>query len=266
MKLNRFKDGKKFAITLSYDDGNIADRRLIKIFNDYGLKATFNLVSGWFDGSDDVVTSSEIPELYKGHEIACHTSHHPHLERLPVSLQNNEIYEDRKKLESITGNIIRGFAYPYGSYSKETESVLIANGLCYARTTMSGSFSVPSSFMYWNSTCHHRDSDKYIDIFKNMQNHTWEYGSILYIWGHSYEFDRNNNWDLAERMSESLSQFKDAWFCTNIELYDYTMAQKNLVFSSDNGSVMNNSCHDVWITGDSGDVIRLEAGKTTVLR
>ena len=265
MKLNRFKDGKKFAITLSYDDGNIADRRLIGIFNNYGLKATFNLVSSRFDDGD-VVTLKEVPELYKGHEIASHTLTHPHLERLPVSLQNYEVSEDRKNLEKLTGYIVRGFAYPYGSYSKETESVLVANGLCYARTTVAGSFFVPSNFMYWNSTCHHRDSEKYIEIFKEKQDHPWEYGSILYIWGHSYEFDRNNNWDLAERMSESLAQFKDAWFCTNIELYDYVTAQRNLVFSSDTSTVMNNSCQDVWITGDSGDVIKLESGKTTKIR
>ena len=266
MKLNRFKDGRKFAITLSYDDGNVADRRLVKIFNDNGLKATFNLVSGWFDGGDDVVTSKEIPELYKGHEIACHTSHHPHLESLPLSLQNMEIYEDKKKLESITGNIVRGFAYPYGTYSLDTKKVLESNGLCYARTTGSGSFFVPTDFYYWNSTCHHNDSEKYIEIFRTKQNHTWEYGSILYIWGHSYEFDRNNNWDLAERMASSLSGFKDAWFCTNIELYDYVTAQRNLVFSTDRSTVYNNSAVDVWITADSGDPVKLEAGKTTRIK
>jgi hypothetical protein len=265
VKLNRFKDGKKFAITLSYDDGNIADRRLVKIFNDNGLKATFNLNSSRFDDGD-VVSSKEISTLYKGHEIACHCFSHPHLERLPLSEQNFEIYEDKKRLEQLTGYIVRGFAYPYGSYSKDTETVLKANGICYARTTVSGNFFFPADFLYWSSTCHHLNFERYYASFTAMQDQKWQFGSVFYIWGHSYEFDRNNNWDLAERMSKSLSEFKDAWFCTNIELYDYATAQKNLVFSADNSTVFNNSLHDIWITGDSGDVIKLDAGKTTRIK
>ena len=43
-------DGKMKALTFSYDDGVLQDRRLIEIFNKYGLKATFNLNSGFFGG------------------------------------------------------------------------------------------------------------------------------------------------------------------------------------------------------------------------
>lgn len=38
-------DGKRKALTFSYDDGVLQDERLIRIFNKYGLKATFNLNS-----------------------------------------------------------------------------------------------------------------------------------------------------------------------------------------------------------------------------
>ena len=37
--------GKKKAVTFSYDDGVTQDIRLIALFNKYGLKATFNLNS-----------------------------------------------------------------------------------------------------------------------------------------------------------------------------------------------------------------------------
>ena len=39
-------NGKNKAITLSYDDGVMQDKRLVKIFDNYGLKATFNINSG----------------------------------------------------------------------------------------------------------------------------------------------------------------------------------------------------------------------------
>lgn len=39
-------DGRFKALTLSFDDGHIEDRRLTELFNQYGLHATFNLNSG----------------------------------------------------------------------------------------------------------------------------------------------------------------------------------------------------------------------------
>ena len=39
-------NGKKKAVTFSYDDGVEQDRRLIALFNKYGMKATFNQNSG----------------------------------------------------------------------------------------------------------------------------------------------------------------------------------------------------------------------------
>lgn len=40
-------NGKKKAVTFSFDDGVTQDIRLIEIFNKYGLKGTFNLNSGF---------------------------------------------------------------------------------------------------------------------------------------------------------------------------------------------------------------------------
>lgn len=37
--------GKRKFLTFSYDDGVTQDKRLVKIFNRYGLKATFNINS-----------------------------------------------------------------------------------------------------------------------------------------------------------------------------------------------------------------------------
>lgn len=34
------------AITFSYDDGIESDRKLVEIFNRYGMKCTFNLNTG----------------------------------------------------------------------------------------------------------------------------------------------------------------------------------------------------------------------------
>jgi len=41
-----YPEGRKKAFTLSYDDGVQQDKRLVAIFNQNKLKATFNLNSG----------------------------------------------------------------------------------------------------------------------------------------------------------------------------------------------------------------------------
>ena len=44
--MNTFKNSGKFkAVTFSFDDGVSQDKRLIDLFDKYGLKGTFNLNS-----------------------------------------------------------------------------------------------------------------------------------------------------------------------------------------------------------------------------
>ena len=40
---------KDRAVTFSYDDGQVFDRSLVDIFNEYDLKSTFHLNSGTLD-------------------------------------------------------------------------------------------------------------------------------------------------------------------------------------------------------------------------
>ena len=63
-----FPGGKHKVLTMSYDDGKLEDRRLISIFNKYGIKGTFHLNSGL--EMDTRIPTSEYQELYKGHEVS----------------------------------------------------------------------------------------------------------------------------------------------------------------------------------------------------
>lgn len=88
-------NGKLKAVTFSYDDGVTQDQRLIKLFNKYGLKATFNLNSellgkGGHLIREDVTVAhvkprpEEIKKIYEGHEVAAHTLTHPLLPNPPT--------------------------------------------------------------------------------------------------------------------------------------------------------------------------------------
>ena len=106
-----YPGGKHKALTMSYDDGRTQDRRLIGIFNENGIRGTFHLNSGRLE-EENRIHPDEIAELYRGHEIACHTVTHPTIARCPLPEAAAEVLEDRKALERITGTPVRGMSYP----------------------------------------------------------------------------------------------------------------------------------------------------------
>lgn len=56
-----YPGGLAKAITFSYDDGQVYDRRLIEIFNQAGFKGTFHLNSGNLDKDGYVQRPSCLP-------------------------------------------------------------------------------------------------------------------------------------------------------------------------------------------------------------
>ena len=144
MKLSfSFPEGKIKALTFSYDDGAAPDERLVEIFNRHGLKATFNLNAvHYLDKPEE--KAGYLKKLYAGHEIACHGKTHPFFERLPQMSLVEDILEDRRELEKLTGKIINGMAYPYGTYDSNVIQTLRSLGIVYSRTVKStGRFGFP---------------------------------------------------------------------------------------------------------------------------
>lgn len=134
MKIYRtFPEGKAKALTLSYDDGKHADRRLVALLNKYGIKGTFNLNYGLMQ-QPERIELEEVAELYKGHEVSTHTYTHPTIARCPATQIYREIVEDKKGWESVVGHPVRGHAYPNGSFSEEVKAIFKSVGIAYART------------------------------------------------------------------------------------------------------------------------------------
>ena len=74
-----------------------------------------------------------------------------------------------------------------------------------------------------------------------------QYLKCMYVWGHSYEFDNNNNWQVIEDFCALMSGKEDIWYATNIEIVDYMKAAKELQFSVDSSIVYNPSATSVWV-------------------
>ena len=272
-----FPEGKSKALTLSYDDGVLQDKRLISLMNKYGIKGTFNLNSEIIgkvrsmtvDGIDintSTVSEDEILELYKNHEIATHGSKHSALTGLGASALQ-EIIDDRIYFENLLCYMVRGHAYPFGLYDDNVISMLKTAGICYARTVKSTkTFDIPENFLEWNPTCHHSDKDLMLLAEKFCtQNALFNKPELFYLWGHSYEFDQFSNWNVIEEFFEYISKFsKNIWFATNIEVVDYINAYKNLIYSADGNKVFNPSIKTVWLNC-TGKIISIPSNKTVCI-
>ena len=261
---NLYPNGKKKAITMSYDDGNVADRRLVEIFNKYGFKGTFHLNTKRLgDGSS--ITKDELRDLYKGHEISCHTHTHPFPNTMPRESLIYEICENRSGLERIAEYPVRGMSYPFGEYSENVIKEFRALGMEYSRTTRAtNGWGIPEDFMQWHPTCHHKgDILNKLEVFKNPPRRIPNL-MLFYIWGHSYEFNNDNNWEIIEEFCEKAANMEDTWYATNIEIYDYITALRNLRFNLDCNCVYNPSAISCWFSAD-GKPYEVKPGETLKL-
>lgn len=256
-----FPGGKKHAVTFSYDDGPENDARLIALFDKYNVKGTFHLNSQKYLAMSEAELA-DVRELYKNHEISCHTQHHGWPSRMPPPSVVSETLEDRKVLERIAGYPVVGMSYPYGNYNDEAISAMRACGIVYSRTTKnSQSFGMPEDFMAWHPTCHHRDAADRVAAFLPNLEKPAGYAPLFYIWGHSYEFRTEEDWAYIEDVVSQLANRDDLWYATNIDIYDYIQAQKQLKISADEKVFFNPSAMDVWVIKDKTDMLCIKAGE-----
>ena len=87
----------------------------------------------------------------------------------------------------------------------------------------------------------------------------------MYVWGHSYEFERGKNWGLIEEFSTTIGGRKDIWYATNIEIVDYVEALRRIEFSADFGLALNPTAAELWVQAGK-NTVRLAPGSLTDLR
>ncbi len=256
---NRFPGGKRHAVTLSYDDGRAADRPLVALLNRYGLRGTFCLNSASL-GRGGFIAPEELPELYRGHEVAAHSAHHLDLTQLLPEQLFQEIWTDRLALERDWGAIVDGFSYPYGRHNATVRNALEQCGVRYARTVQaSGGFALPEDLLQWHPTCRHREGLEDCTERFLLQAEKPQTSLLFFLWGHSYEFDRDGNWHHMEAFCQRISGREDTWYATNGEIAAYLTARRLLRISAAGDRVENLSAVDQWLTVE-GETICVKRG------
>ena len=258
-KFVRFKDFKLKAVTFSYDDGVAQDKRLIDIMKKNGIKGTFNVSAGLLAKENNDargrLSEEEARELYlpSGMEVALHGYRHMSLSEIPMSLATDDMVRDRRAQESLFNRITRGMAYANGSYSDEVMTMLRGIGVSYARTVKSTeSFDLPDDWLAWHPTCHHNNprlmelAERFTEI--KDRGYFWSRRlSVFYLWGHSYEFDTNENWNRIEEFCAFIGKRDDIWYATNGEICDYLRAADALVYSIDGNVIENPTSTDIYL-------------------
>lgn len=256
-----YPGGRKRVVTFSYDDGHPNDARLIELFNRYGVKGTFHLNGANYLGADEA-RRADVRALYAGHEIACHTVHHGWLDKMPAASMINELMQDRRILEEIAGYPVVGMSYPSGAYSAEAENALRACGILYSRTVRgTQGFGLPEDWLAWHPTSHHKTALPLAEKFMETLDSEW-FQPLFYVWGHSHELREESDWAQMERLVSTLGGSEKIWYATNIEIYDYLAAVRQLRVSADESLLYNPTRLDVWVEKDKREIIRVPAGET----
>lgn len=226
-------NGKKKAVTFSFDDGIMQDIRVIEILDKYGLKGTFNLNSGKFGTKypyeangrtveRTIIEPWQVKDIYKNHEVAVHTLGHFNLTQLPDSCVTWQVEEDRKRLEELTGKEIRCMAYPCGGVNNDERVANViqkTSKIRFARTiTSSYAFDMQDNLLRFQPTLHFLDK-RVFELAEEFLALKTDEPKLFYIWGHSYELDADEGrWENFERLCERISQKEDIYYGANGEV------------------------------------------------
>ncbi len=254
-----FPGGFAKALVVSMDDGRLQDRRLVPLLESHGIRGTFHLNSGKL-GEPGYIGADEVATLYAKHEVSTHSVRHPYLTSLARDEIAFEIGEDRAALTRLSGQDVRGHAYPFSVYNDTVIEVLREQGIVYARNgSRTPEFQLPGQLLAWKPSCHHTGAADLADAFLSRSDDDL---SLFFVYGHSYEFDSGaptNNWDYLESLAERLGGRDDIWYATAIEVAEYIRALRAVTPSLAEDRLYNPGPADLWLRADRSPV-KLPAG------
>ena len=118
-------DENKVAISFDAAWGADKTQDIMKICEEYNVKATFFLVGFWIDKYPDMVK-----EIYnRGFEIGIHSSTHPDMTKLTKSKIREELYNNMLQIKELTDFTPKLFRPPYGYFNNNLIDVCDDLGL-----------------------------------------------------------------------------------------------------------------------------------------
>ena len=89
---------------------------------------------------------------------------------------------------------------------------------------------------------------------------------LFYLWGHSYEFNDDDNWNVIEEFARCIGGHEEIWYATNLEIWEYVNAYNSLVRSAEGSIVYNPTAFDIYfINGEANTPYVIRPGETLKL-
>lgn len=203
---------KQLKFTSSWDDGHLMDYKIMELLTKYKLPGTFYIPT------NSGLTYDEIRKYVMADfvEIGGHTSNHPADMKLLNAVDLfNEINDNKAFLEDATMQQITKFCYPRGRYDERTIEVLKQVGFTHARTTVVLETAPAENNYRTHTTIHVYQRKEYGDVdwkakAAQMVEVAARTDGIFHIWGHSWEIERDKNWNKLDKFFE--------WLVENYEI------------------------------------------------
>jgi peptidoglycan/xylan/chitin deacetylase (PgdA/CDA1 family) len=128
------------SVILTFDDGyRDFYTDVFPVLKKFRAKATVYVIPSFLD-TENYLTSRQIAEMLGSGlvEVGAHTVHHVQLKGKPEPLVSYEISESRRMLEERFGIRVISFAYPFGSFDRQTVDLVRDSGFRTAVTTVEG--------------------------------------------------------------------------------------------------------------------------------
>ena len=226
----------KLIVTTSWDDGCKPDLKLAELLNKYGIRATFYIAK---THRYNPLEKDELTTLDKLHEVGAHTLNHVDLTKVSLLEAKEEIQGSKDYLEDTVGHEISMFCYPYGKYNQNIKEVVRASGFIGARTCEPGGLGPPQDRYQWGITLFASNGSPLMALriwwafrlWKVSALLDWENrakllfdlalqkGGVYHIYAHSWEFERNSEWDKLERLLKYLSNREGVRYIANGEVF-----------------------------------------------
>lgn len=221
------KQRTHLMVTTSWDDGHKLDMRLADLLKKYGLKGTFYISPKDREfAPKDRLNPRDIRQLARDFEVGAHTLTHPRLTTVSEREAYREIKQSKDALEKIIGKRVTSFCYPGGDYDDRHPSMVRRTGMRLARTVERFQFdytnllTVPTTihaYRHWSDAWQIAKFARFrplrtvtylldwSELGQALFDEALERGGIFHLWGHSWEIDRNGDWQRLEKLCQYIS-------------------------------------------------------------
>ena len=234
-------EAARLLVTTSWDDGHRLDRRLGDLLDRYGLPGTFYVAPESVEIEPaDRLGDAGVRLLDERFEIGGHTLTHRKFSTVSLTDAGRDIIRGRDALEATLSHPVTSFCYPSGDYQPAHIEQVKAAGFAMARTV--DRFAVAPAADPWQTPTtvhayrHLVDGPvvariaRYRPLAAAQLYWHWDRlamalfdgalvsGGVFHIWGHSWEIDKNDDWDRLERVFRHIGGRHDVTYVTNGEL------------------------------------------------